>query len=449
MNLLKDDVKKLFIRFLVPAVSSAIAVAAYSLVDTVAIGQGVGAEGTAACAVMLPVFSIATLVALLCGIGGCVMRSKAKGEGNEEKGNACFTSAVCLAAVLTAAVWISGILVQEEFYGFFGADEILMPYSMEYGSWIFAFLPSFVITTFLGSFIRTDGSPRFVMVVTLIGGAINIVGDWLFVFPLDMGMEGAAIATVLGSVVQSAMLIGYILLGKTSLKLVKPHRPFSAVRKILVLGFGSGVGQLSVIIVSLIANNQIMKYCGAPSLAVYGVLGTLSALFLSIFSGAGQAAQPIVSENYGAGNEERYWKAESLGMKTSVAFGLIFTAVCVAFPVEVTGLFMKMTPEVKEVAPYIMRVYALSFIPLAVSTFATNYLQSVTKAKPANVISLSRGLVINCILLFVLPFAMGGNGIWWAVFFAELAAMVISIVYMFGLYKNYKAGKNEAVSRGR
>ncbi|MDY5626016.1 MAG: MATE family efflux transporter [Clostridia bacterium] len=194
MNLLKDDLNKLFFKFLIPAISSAVAVAGYSLVDTIAIGQGVGADGTAACAVVLPIFSIANFIALLCGIGGCVLRSQAKGEGNEEKGNACFTSAVCMVAVITIVVWIVGNLIQNDFYRLCGADEVLMPYAKEYGAWIFAGLPSFVITAFLGAFIRSDGSPKYVMFSTLIGGAVNIVGDWLLVFPLNMGMAGAAIA---------------------------------------------------------------------------------------------------------------------------------------------------------------------------------------------------------------------------------------------------------------
>lgn len=137
MNLLKDDLNKLFFKFLIPAISSAVAVAGYSLVDTIAIGQGVGADGTAACAVVLPIFSIANFIALLCGIGGCVLRSQAKGEGNEEKGNACFTSAVCMVAVITIVVWIVGNLIQNDFYRLCGAYEVLMPYS--------CFLSTFIV----------------------------------------------------------------------------------------------------------------------------------------------------------------------------------------------------------------------------------------------------------------------------------------------------------------
>lgn len=438
MDLLNGNIRKLFMKFLIPAVSSAIAVAAYSLIDTIAIGQGVGADGTASCAILLPVFSIASFIGLLCGIGGCVLRSQAKGEGNEEKANAYFTAATLLVFLITLVVWIAGNLIQEKFYRLCGADDILLPYSAEYGAWIFAFLPSFILTTFLGAFIRTDGSPRFVMYCTLIGGVINVIGDWLFVFPLKMGMAGAAIATVLGSVVQSILLVAFVLCKKTSLKFVKPHKWLSAVRKIVTVGFGSGLGSLSLIAISFIANNQIMKYCGAPALALYGVLGTVSALFLSIFSGVGQAAQPIISENYGAGNHKRCWKTEGIGMKTAVLFGTVFAVLCIIFPVQITGIFMKMTPEVAEITPYILRVYSLSFMPLAINTFAIYYLQSVTHSKMASVISLSRGLVLNALFLYIFPAFMGGNGIWWAVFFTEAITTVISAVYILIQYKKFR-----------
>ncbi len=441
MDLIKDDVRKLFYKFLIPAISSAVAVAAYSLVDTIAIGQGVGPDGTAACALVLPIFSIANFIALLCGVGGSVLMSRARGGGNREKGDAYFTASIVLVAGLTLIAWTLGNLFQEQFYRLCGADDLLMPYAKEYGAWIFAFMPSFVMTAFLGCFVRTDGSPRFAMCSTLIGGVVNIIGDWLFVFPLNMGMAGAAIATVMGSVVQALLLLGYILLRKTSLKLAKPFRWMPAFQKIMVTGFSAGIGALAVIAISFIANNQIMKYAGGAALAVYGVLGTVSALFTSIFSGIGQAIQPIASENYGAGNPDRCWTAEKLGMKSAILFGTLFAAISIAFPVEVAGVFMKMTPEVEEVTPYIMRVFSLSYIPQAVSVFCVYYLQSVVHPKMATLISLLRGIILNGAFLMIFPLIVGGNGIWWAIFTAELVTMLIAAFYMISLYRRYQYAK--------
>ncbi len=275
MDLLKDNPKKLFYKYLIPAISGAIAIAAYSFVDTIAIGQGVGPDGMAACAVVLPIFSIAHFLSLLCGVGGSVLMSQARGKGNKEKGDAYFTASILFVGIVTTVIWVLGMIFQEPLYRLCGADDVLLPYAIEYGAWIFTLFPSFVLVPFLGYFIRTDGSPKIVMIVTLIGGVVNIIGDWLFVFPLDMGMRGAAIATVLGSMIQTVLLIGYILLGKTQLKLAKPYNWLTAIKKSSIIGFGAGVSQIAVIVMTFVINNQIMKYADSAALAVYGMLSTI------------------------------------------------------------------------------------------------------------------------------------------------------------------------------
>lgn len=430
MDLLKDNPRNLFWKFLIPAVSSAIAVAAYSFVDTIAIGHGVGPEGTAACAIVLPIFTIGHFIALLCGIGGSVLMSRARGAGNTEKGDAYFTASLLYVLSVTAVIWILGVLYQKPLYRMFGADETLLPYAYEYGKWIFGAFPSFVLVYFLGAFIRTDGSPKFVMFVTLLGGVINIIGDIVLVFPLKMGMTGAAIATVAGSVTQTLCLISYILLGKTSLRLAKPYQWSKAVKNITVLGIGAGISQIASTVVTYIINNQIMRYSGPAALAVYGMMSTVVALFLSIFSGVGEAAQPIVSVNFGAGKPERYRATGKLALKTAAVMGAVCFGLCALFPEQVASIFMKVTPEIAEIAPYIIRVYAIAFLPMAVNLFATAYLQSVSKANKATTVSMLRGLVLSSVLLYILPLFMGGNGIWWAVTLAEVLAAVVALWYI-------------------
>jgi len=129
MDLLKDNPRKLFWKFLVPAVSAAIAVAAYSFVDTIVIGQDAGPNGTAACAVVLPIFSIAHFLALLCGVGGSVLMSKARGEGNREKGDAYYTASMLYVGIITLLLWILGVVFQIPLYRLFGADDVLLPYA--------------------------------------------------------------------------------------------------------------------------------------------------------------------------------------------------------------------------------------------------------------------------------------------------------------------------------
>lgn len=430
MDLLQGDIHKLYHKYLVPAISSSVAIAIYSFVDTIAIGQGVGALGMAACAVILPVFIIANFIALLCGIGGSVLMSQERGRGHREKGDGYYTISLILVLLLTLVAWGIGMKYQVPLYRLCGADELVLPYAVEYGSWIFGFLPSFVFTNFLGCYIRMDGAPKFVMVITLIGGVINIIGDYVFVFPMEMGMTGAALATVLGSVVQTLLLIGFILLKKSTLQLRKPEHLFFDAWRILMVGFGAGISQLAIILITFLMNNQIMRYSGSAALAVYGMLSTVASLYMSIFNGIGQAAQPIVSTNYGSGQLDRCWAVGKLGLWTAGLFGMLFLGSSLLFPMQITRIFMQVTPEIEEIAPYIVRVYALSFLPQAISIFVTAYLQSVMRPHAAAFIAIARGMVLNGVLLFLMPWVMGEIGVWWAIPAAEGLTMLIAVVYL-------------------
>ena len=430
MDLLHDRVQKLYWKFLVPSIGGAMVVSLYNFVDTIAIGQGVGPNGTAACAVFLPLFWIAEFIGLLCGIGGSVLMSEARGSGDEEKGNAYFTAALILCAVLTGLAWIGGILLKEPLFRFFGADDVIMPYALAYGSLIASALPFFVLATFLSCFVRNDGAPTLTMVAVCLGAVSTMTLDYILVFPMNMGMLGAATATTSGSVVQVIIMGSYFFSKKCSLRLVKPAKLLEAFREVVVNGFGSGFSILAVMAITFIANNQIMTYADGDSLAVYGMICTLSTLFLSIYTGVGQACQPIASSNFGAGSKDRYMSVRRMGMTTCLILGVVFSGLCLVIPEQLTMLFMQVTPGVMEVAPFILRVYGISFLPLAISAFLSIYLQSVMRPMAATVISVCRGLAVSGVLLYILPTVMGSDGIWYAFTIAEFLVAAAAILYM-------------------
>lgn len=439
MDLLQGSVNKHFFRYLFPSIGIALSVAIYGFIDTIAIGQGVGPDGAAACAVVLPIFYLSDFIAGMCGVGGSVLMGNARGEKNPDKANAYFTAATVMGGVLIAIIWILGMVFQDQFYVLFGADDVIFPIAKEYGSILFIFLPCMAAVVFLDLFIRADGSPRITLISTLIGAGINIVGDYVLVFPLDMGMRGAAIATVVASVFQALFLITFILMKKTKLKLVKPLKWLKAFRRIASTGFGSAIGALSIMVVSLIANNQIMTYLGDTALAIYGILATISATFMDVFVGVGESVQPLASQNYGAGKNERCIKALYIGLKTTALLGLVFAAICMIFPNQTMWLFVDMTPEITEMAPYILRVYCASYLPMAINVFMVFYLQSVGQRHKATIISLSRGLVTSSALLLLFPIFFGGDGIWWAVLAAEIITLIISVIFTLITKKALKA----------
>lgn len=426
MNLLKDDPIKIFFKFLIPAVLSAIAIATYSLVDTIVIGQKVGPDGTAACAVLLPIFSLAHFVDLICGIGGSVLMSKSRGEGNKEKANAYYASSFLLVITITLIMWILLLIFQKDVYLMQGVEDTIFNYAYEYGRWIVYALPAFILVPYLGAFIRTDGSPNIVMFVTLIGGVVNIIGDIVFVFPLNMGMDGAGIATALGSITQLIILVLYILLKKTNLHFTKPSNLIKACSKIIKLGFGAGLSQIAMTVLLFSMNNQIMKYSGDNALAVYGFLSVITSLFSSIFLGIGQASQPIVSANFGAGNKERYEKVGKVGLLTAFIFGILFSFICIIIPTPIAKAFMKVTPEINAIVPYIVRVYSISFLPMAINLFVISFFQSIKNESKATIIQVLRGLILPLLLLYTLPLLIEGSGIWWSIAIAELITALFS-----------------------
>lgn len=431
MNFLTDDVRKLYRKFLVASMGSALVMSIYSFVDTIAVGQSEGAIGAAAMAVITPLYGIIIFLAILCGIGGSVLMSNAKGDGNEEKGNACFTVAILSMLIVAIIAWIAFLLFNQQIFTFFGANEKIMPKVMEYAKWIVWFFPIFIAPTFLGAFIRNDGAPTLAMTAVIIGGCVNVFGDWFFVFPLNMGMEGAAIATVLGTTLQMLIMSSHFFSRKCCLKIVKPYHIGHGIKKILIIGFGAGVLDLGTVIITIMMNNQIMRYGSTVELSVFGVIATVSSLFQALFGGVGQTIQPLISANYGAGNKKRvqaFWK---MSLKTVLIIGVIFTFVGELFPIQLVNLFINATPEVVTAAPSIIRSYFGVYLFLGVSVLSTYYLQSTLQDKLSILIAILRSFIVSGLLIFILPAVIGIGGLWIALTCSELIVAIIALKFIY------------------
>ena len=430
MNFLTDNIRRLYGKYLIASLGSALVMSIYSFIDTIAIGQSEGPIGTAAMAVITPFYGIIIFLGILCGIGGSVLMSNAKGKGSEEKGNAYFTASFLLMTILIVIFWVAFALLHEQIFTLFGADQSIMPKVMEYAQWLILFFPVFIAPTFISSFIRNDGAPGLAMLAVIFGGCLNIFGDWFLVFPLGMGMQGAAIATVCGTSAQVLIMSSHFFKKKCGLKLVKPFQIGKAFQKILAIGIGSSLLDLGTVFLAIIMNNQIMKYGSTTELAVYGVIATIASLFQALFCGVGQAIQPLVSANFGAGKKERVQSVFRMSLLTVLALGVIFTGMGELFPVQITKLFIAATPEVLAASPQIFRSYFLLFLPLGITVFSTYYLQSIMRGRISMIVAVLRSIVISSISLLVLPMVLGLNGVWLAMPLSELIVAVIALVYI-------------------
>ena len=381
-------------------------------------------------AVITPIFGILVFFGILFGIGGSVLMNNAKGAGNEEKGNAYFTTALILVVGFTVVTWVLFARFSKPILFFFGATQGTLPLVMRYVQWLIRCWPIFIFSTFIGAFVRNDNAPGLVMAGVISGGCFNIFGDWFFVFPLGMGMEGAAIATVLGTTLQCLILCSHLFRKCCGLKLAKPFRMGKAIRKIFVIGIGASLLDLGTVVLSTITNNQILRYGSEVELAIYGVMTTIAALVQAMYCGVGQAIQPLVSANFGGRQYGRVRQFLKMSVVTVLIMGVLFTVLAECLPVPIVQLFMDATPEVLAAAPNSMRLYSLLYLFLGFTVLSTYYLQSVMRDRASMAIGILRSLVVSGLLLYLLPLFWGINGVWLALPISECIVTVVAAVFL-------------------
>ncbi|MFN6432319.1 MATE family efflux transporter [Eubacterium callanderi] len=430
MDLLKGNLKKIYFKYLFASFGSALIVSVYSLVDCVMVGQYEGPDGVAALATVAPVWNIIYSLGLLFGIGGSVLMSAAKGAGDESRGNSFYTMAFIGAAVVAVLSWLGIIFFQDALLRLFGADDLLLGLAGKYLFWIKFVAPLFVFGQFFAAFIRNDNAPATATVAVMAGGVFNIIGDYIFVFVCDMGISGAGLATALGQVLSICILCSHILSKKCRLRFERPVGFGHMTRQIVLTGFSTFFIDIAMGILSMMFNNQIMKYSGSPALAVYGVIINVNTLVQACAYGVGQAAQPIISMNYGAGKGERIRKTLRLSLITVVVLSIVWTTLTMALPEPLIRLFMSPTPEVLAIAPDIMRKYFISFLLLTYNIYSTYYFQAIMRPKASLAVSVLRGLVVSGLLIYTLPALLGAEALWFAMPITEMVTAVIVAVLM-------------------
>ena len=425
MDFLNGKIKPMYFKYLAAAFGSAMITSIYSIVDTAMVGQYHGPQGTAALAVVAPVWNIIYSLGLLVGIGGSVIfstkRGDGKGDGSE---NQYFTAAVIGAVLLSALAWVGVLGFERPILTFFGADQTLLPLAQRYMRPIKFVFPLFLFNQMLAAFLRNDKNPGLATVGVLSGGIFNVFGDYFFVFTCDMGIFGAGLATAIGSGVSFLVMLTHFISRKNTLRLVKPEKLPQKLGKISVTGFSTFFIDVAMGILTVLFNRQIMKYLGANALAVYGPIIQVSTFVQCCAYSVGQAAQPIISTNFGAGKGDRIRQTLRLALWTTAFFGVFWTALSMACPNLYIRIFMAPTQEILDMAPAIVRAYALSFLLLPFNIFSTYYFQAIMKPAAAFVVSVARGLVISGILILLLPALGGAELLWFAMPITELLVMI-------------------------
>ena len=430
MDILKDRVKPLYFKYLVAASGSAMVVSVFGMIDAMMVGQYHGPMGTAALAVFSPMWSIIYCLGLLVGIGSSVLFANLRGRGEEEDAQQYFTLSIFYGLVLSVVSVIGIGLFQDQLLRFFGADEQLLELAKLYLKPILFAFPCCIFCSILSAYLRNDNNPGLATKAVIIGGVFNCVADYVCVFVLDLGILGAGIATAAAQYVALFVTMAHFFSKKNTLRFVKPVKAMKKIGDITFTGFSTAISDLALGIIGILFNRQVMKYLGADALAIYGVIIQLTVLAQCIAYGTGQAAQPIISQNYGAGQYGRIRECTRYSLYSAAAMGIFWVAVMLLFPNTLINFFMDATPAVMEIAPRILRIYGLSYLLLPLNIFITYYFQAMMKPNLSMTVSLARGAVISGGMILLLPAILGPDSIWYAMLITEILIALYGGYYM-------------------
>jgi len=429
-DLLNGSVSKIFFRYLVPAILANMVTSIYVLADTIIIGKGIGTVAMAALNIILPLFNIFFATGLLFGVGGSVLMSIARGRGDKELGECYFTLSVILNALTCILLTIGLYIFMDPIAHLLGATEATMPYIREYAPYVILGLSAFAFSSLMQTFVRNDGAPKLSMAAVITGGVLNVILDIVFVFPLNLGMAGASIASVLGSLCTTLILLLRFFSKSNGLRFSLKRFSMGLVWRIFQNGFTGFVVELSYGIVMFVFNIALLKYAGDVGVSMYGVICNTSIIVSCLCNGINQAAQPILSTNYGAGQTDRLDKVRSLGLKTALCICSVPAIVGLLVPNLFTYIFLNPDESILAMSPTAIRIYFTGFFVMGINMFVVGYFQSVAKPKLSLIVCLARGCVLSIVFVSILAPLFHVTGIWASVPLAEFVTLFMAIVLL-------------------
>lgn len=449
----EEKIGKLLRSYAVPSIISMLVGALYNIVDQFFIGRSVGMLGNAATNVAFPLSTLCTAAALLFGVGGAATFSLKLGAKKEKEAAEAVGNAVTLLCAVGVLISVVVLIFLRPLMRAFGATDDVLSLALTYTEITAYGFPFLIFTTGGTALVRADGSPRYSMVCTLTGAVLNTVLDPILIFKFQMGMAGAAAATVTGQVVSAVMVAAYLFRFK-SVRLQKQKFILHGknVLQIVSLGMSHCFNQLAMMVVQIVLNNT-MTYYGAQSqygseipLACAGIISKVTMIFFSFVIGISQGLQPIAGYNYGAENYARVRKVMRLALSFGTGIAVLFYVVFQVFPRQIIGLFGTGDEIYFAFAERYIRVFLMALFLDAIQPISSNFFTSIGKAKKGILLSLTRQVIFLLPLLLVLPIFFGLDGAMYAGPLADTVAAVLSGVMVVKEFRNMRKIEQRAVA---
>lgn len=419
-----------FVKYSSLNVLGMIGLSCYILADTFFVSKGLGTNGLTALNLAIPVYSFIHGSGLMIGMGGGTKYAIHKSRGEHQEANRYFTSAVCIAAVFAAVFVLLGIFLSGKIVTVLGADKSVYQMTKTYLQVILLFAPAFLLNNVLLCFVRNDGAPQLSMAAMIGGSLSNVILDYIFIFPFQMGIFGAVFATGLAPVISIMILSPHFIRKKNQFHFVRCRLEIKRAVSIFSSGVPSLVTEVSTGIVIIVFNTIILGIQGNVGVAAYGVIANLSLVVVAVYTGIAQGIQPITSRYHGAGNRKNVQSILRYALTVMVLLSAILYAIVFFGAEQITAVFnSEQNSMLQRIAVEGLKLYFIACPFAGFNIILSMYFTSTEYPLPAHIISILRGFAVIIPMAFLLSSAAGMAGVWCSFPCTEAVVSVVGAVF--------------------
>lgn len=439
INISEHFTYKTLIKFTLPTIIMMIFTSIYGIVDGLFVSNIVGSSGFAAINLIMPLIMMIGTIGFMIGTGGSAIISKTLGEGDKEEANKYFSMLVYLEVILGIIFTIIALLAIEPVARLLGATDSILSDCLTYGRILLIGMTAFILQNSFQAFMVVAEKPKLGLVISIISGVTNMVLDFLFIYLFELGVAGAALATIFSQFVGAVIPIIYFARkNNTILKLGKTKFELLPIIKTCTNGSSEMVTNLSMSLVNMLFNIQLMKFAGANGVSAYGIIMYVGFLFVGTYLGYSIGSAPIISYHYGAKNKDELKNLLNKSIKMLAIVATIMTLLAEIFAKPLASIFVSYDKELLELTINALRLYSLSYVISWFNIFASSFFTALNNGFISALISFLRTLLFQVVMILVLPAIWGINGIWFSVVFAEILTMIVSVICFIKKRKQYE-----------
>lgn len=435
-DILQQPLHKSFLHYVSLSLFSMLGLSLYILADTFFVANGMGQDGLTALNVVIPVYNVVNGMGLMLGMGGATLYAISHGEKRSEKSNQIFTSTLVIGLIVGILLTVLGFLFMDPLMALLGATGKIVPLAKEYFSIILFFALFFIVNNIVVCFVRNDGNPNLAMTGMLVGSLANIVLDYLFIFPLQMGMRGAALATATSPLISLLILTLHKRSPRRNLRFASFKWKTTDFSSILSIGFPSFITEFSSGLVIFMFNIIILDLVGNIGVAAYGIIANISLVCVGIFTGIGQGIQPIASVHFGAKNYKHVLRLMVYGFSTALLFGIFFYGAGLAYSDNIIQWFNgENDPLLASITKEGIKLYFTAFLFMGINIVTIAFFSAVAKPRQSFILSLLRGLILIVPILFLLASFFDLTGVWLTMPVTEGLTLVLTAAFLMHYFK--------------